>query len=131
MRVFIKLIILIFFIFFIFFISCDNKQITEEEQIKEMINSDDPGKIVEGYYIIGNEKRNVFIKDAFLNATDSRISHQYKFKGISVYQSKMIALKKISGLTSPVLIKHKADSVVIKFYYNWAVKNNYITPQNK
>ena len=83
-------------------------------------------KIVEGYFIIGEEKQIKFIKDIIINPVDNRISHHYKFNGISVYQSKMIALKKISGLEPPIKISSKSNIVVIEFYYKWALKEKYI-----
>lgn len=116
-----------YFILFLF-VSCNNgnNKKTNPDEIRNLIYNMNVNKIVEGNFIIGEEKQIIFIKDLLINADDNRISHHYRFKGISVYQSKMIALKKISGMNPPNLIKSKSDSVVIKFYYNWAIKNNYI-----
>lgn len=103
------------------------KEEIEKYNIKKLISSDNVNEVVEGYFIIGEEKQHAFIKDIFNNPYDNRISHQYKFKGISIYQSKMIAMKKISGISPSVKINHKSDSLVINFYYNWAIKNNYVS----
>ena len=100
-------------------------------EIGKLINSNDVNEIVEGYFIVGEQKQTHFISGIFNNANDGRISHHYKFKGISVYQSKMIAMKKISGISPPIKINYKPDSLVIDFYYSWALKNNYIKKRKK
>lgn len=115
--------LLIFFLL----VSCDNGlNKTSPDEIRILINSGIVDKIIEGNFIIGEEKQTIFIKDLLFNAHDNRISHHYRFKGISVFQSKMIALKKISGLNPPNIIKSESDSTIIKFYYSWALKNKYI-----
>jgi hypothetical protein len=114
------------YLILILFFSCKNEGKTDIAKIRKLIRSNNVNEIVEGYFIIGEEKQTIFIKDMFLNINDARISHHYKFKGISIYQSKLIALKKISGLDSPFKITRKPDCRVIKFYYKWALKNNFI-----
>lgn len=97
-----------------------------EEDIGALIGSDNTDKIVKGYYLVGINKRTEFIKEAFKDEKDQRISHNLNFYGISVYQSKMISLKKISKLNPPRPITHKYDSLIIVFYKRWAKQNNYI-----
>ena len=114
------------YFFLILFFSCNSSNKTKSDIITKLILSNDVNKIVEGYFIIGEEKQIKFIKDIIINPVDNRISHHYKFNGISVYQSKMIALKKISGLEPPIKISSKSNIVVIEFYYKWALKEKYI-----
>jgi hypothetical protein len=117
-----------FLIFILVIFSCNEKHKTEKKNVNELINSKDVNDVVEGYFIIGEEKQVNYISEIFKNPSDNRISHHYRFKGISIYQSKMIAMKKISGLKPPVNINYKSDSLVISYYYNWALKNKYIKP---
>ncbi|OIQ17257.1 MAG: hypothetical protein BM557_08570 [Flavobacterium sp. MedPE-SWcel] len=114
------------YILLVFAISCNEKSGQTDNEISEKINSSNTNQIVTGYYYIGEEEKTKFIPNIFENPTDARISHSMEYKGISVYQSKMIAMKKISGLPAPNSINSTPDSLVIKFYYDWAIKNNYI-----
>ncbi len=113
---------IMYFLIFLF-ISCDMDNKVENKTIEKFINSTSVDEIVKGYYLIGENKKSKFVKDIFYKPEDLRISHNYRFKGISVYQSKMIALKKISGLHPPNKITHSKDSVIIAFYYEWALNN--------
>lgn len=109
------------------FLSCQrNIESYTNEEIKSKIDSDIIDEIIEGYYIVGEKRKTEFIPDMYENPLDSRISHNIKFYGMSIYQSKMIAMKKISKLTPPHDITYSADSTVINFYYRWAVNSNYL-----
>lgn len=110
--------ILIKYLILILCISCNNGEKVDIENVKKLIASKNVNEIVEGYFIIGETNQTIFINDMFININDARISHHYRFKGISVYQSKMIALRKISGLKSPYKITSKPDKRIICFYFN-------------
>jgi hypothetical protein len=45
---------------------------------------------------------------------------------MSVYQCKIIALKKFTNLDPPNEVTYKPDSVNINFYVGWAKKNKLI-----
>ncbi len=89
-----------------------------------MINSNEKNKIIRGYLLIGENRDTTFVESIFKNLDDQRISHDYSFKGVSVYQSKMIAIKKISGIPPPKKINYKKDDSIINFYRKWATENN-------
>ena len=96
-----------------------------KKEIDELIDNDKPDDLVKGFYLIGEQKDTNYIVEILRNPYDPRISHRLKFKGISVYQSKMLAMKKISGRTPPKEITYKPDSVIVNFYIDWAKSKSY------
>lgn len=108
----------------LFFICCNKED--DINKINRLINSNNPDKVVKGYLLIGEKNETYFIKNIFQNLNDQRVSHNYKNIGVSVYQSKMIAIKEISGLKPPREITFERDDSIISFYYEWAFKNNYL-----
>lgn len=100
-----------------FALGCDSYS---RKEVDRLLESDRPGDLVKAYYLIGEKKDTLYIPTILQNASDPRITHDVEFKGNSVYQSKMTALKKISGLTPPRQITYKPDTLVIQFYRKWA-----------
>ncbi|WP_439185109.1 hypothetical protein [Carboxylicivirga taeanensis] len=74
---------------------------------------------MEACQIIGETKNIKYLPFLFDNLNDPRVSHHIHYKGMSVYQCKIIALKKISGLKPPNAITYKPDSCNIQFYIDW------------
>jgi hypothetical protein len=97
------------------------------KKIKELLKKDKAIYLVEAFYLIGENKDTSFIKQIFDNPYDERISHHINFNGISVYEAKMSALKKISGLNPPQKITNDPDPAIINFYRNWAIENGYLS----
>ena len=64
----------------------------------------------------GESGNKEFVTLLLKNADDWRTSTRLSFKGVSVYKSKMEALKKILKKEPPVKITSIPDSTVIKFY---------------
>jgi len=112
----------ILYVFVILLMSCNNKK--SEQDVDSLINSKDVNQVVEGIFIIGEEKNVHYVDFLLKNLDDVRVSNHYKFKGISVYQSKMIALKKISNQAPPEKITYKKNQTIIDFYKDWAIKND-------
>jgi hypothetical protein len=106
----------------ILFCSCR----TNETEINRLLHSNKASDIVRAYYLIGESGNSKYIKNIFKETMDSRISHASQFYGISVYQSKMVAMSKISGLKPPKEISYLPDSSVIVFYKDWAIKKGFI-----
>jgi len=98
------------------FVSCEDYS---NQEINQLLRSDDPEKIIKALYLIGEKRDTTFLQEIIDNPYDPRVSHDLRFKGISVYQSKMIALKKISGTLPPREITYQPDSVIVKFYCKW------------
>jgi hypothetical protein len=103
-----------------------NEAISLSEDVGILIRSNDPNKMVEGFYLIGEKRMTEYVPAILQEIYDPRISHHVKFKGMSVYQSKMIALSKISALEPPKKITYKPDTVIVDFYLKWARKNGYL-----
>lgn len=92
----------------------------DTEQIKELLLSESMDDVFEGNFLAGKYKEEELVYLILKDADNPKIIHNIKFKGMSVYQSKMIALKKISDLEPTSQITHKPDSSIIAFYTKWA-----------
>lgn len=110
-------------LFLAFALSCADRSATN---IDLLIRSSEPDDLIMGFYLIGESKDTKYVNELFHNVNDPRISHDLRFYGMSVYQSKMAALRNMSGLEPPKRITYKPDSVIISFYYNWADENGYL-----
>jgi hypothetical protein len=91
--------------------ACDNSK-----EIEKLLNSNEKNDVILGAYMAGEKKDKLFIPLLLKNADDPRTSHELRFKGLSVYQQKMTALRKIFNVEAPVKITYRPDSTVIKFY---------------
>jgi hypothetical protein len=93
------------------FLSCNN-----EVEICKLLNSKDKDEIIRGAFEAGNTGNKKYIPLLLKNANDCRCSTNIHFKGISVYEAKMFAIKKISKKESPATIGRMPDSLVIRYY---------------
>lgn len=109
-----------FLIFFILF-SCQSK-----EKIQNLLNSNDKTEIMQGCRFINSIEDTIYIPLLFKNITDERVSHNISYNGISVYQAKIAALKRISGINPPNKVISKVDTININFYKKWAIKKGYL-----
>jgi hypothetical protein len=96
---------------FLSFISCRG-----DEQIIHLLNSSDKEDVILGAYKAGESSDIKFVPLLLQNANDPRISTNIQFKGISVYQAKMGAVRKILKQDPPVALSYKPDSTIIIFY---------------
>ena len=87
-------------------------------------------KICEASYFIGELRDTISVPLLLSDIDDPRISHHIKYKGMSVYYCKAVALKKISGLDIQIKQHSMSDSNLIKQFYDWAIKTNIISKQN-
>jgi hypothetical protein len=108
----------------VIFLFCSCK--TNDTKIDRLIHSNKVDDVVHAYYLIGESDNTKYIKNIFQETMDIRISHARQFYGISVYQSKMVAMSKISGLKPPRVISYLPDSTIIVFYKNWAIEKGFI-----
>lgn len=92
--------------------SCSDRS----KNINDLLKSNDTDKLVEAFYLIGEKRDTNYIKYIFENPIDARVSNKLKFKGISVYQSKMTAIKKITGISPPNVITYIPDPTIVAFY---------------
>ncbi len=110
----------------LFLISCNQNYQMTRERIEALISSTDKGKVIEGFYLIGETKDTSFVMAIFNNPGDPRVTNLRKFKGISVYQAKMTAMKKITGIEPPMEITYRPDTTIINFYFRLAKQRNLI-----
>lgn len=87
-----------------------------DRKIEQLLQSQNKDDIILGAFKAGESRKERFVPLLLMKCNDPRISHHLKFKGISVYQAKMIALKKISHLQPPATINSNPDSTIINFY---------------
>jgi len=85
-------------------------------EIKTLLQSKDFQDRIEGAYKAGEAGKVEFTPYLLKNADDPATSSDWRFLGVSVYQEKMIALKKILKTEPPVKITRNPDSAVIRFY---------------
>ncbi|MGZ3944550.1 MAG: hypothetical protein ACXVJB_06380 [Mucilaginibacter sp.] len=96
----------------IFFASCK----PSDTEIMALLKSKDIDDRVKGAYMAGETGESKFIPYLINNADDPAISLEFGYYGYSVYQEKMIALKKILKKDPPVEITRQPDTTVIRFY---------------
>lgn len=96
--------------------SCDH--IYDRAYIIELLNSKDIADNMEAYFLIGETKDVSFINEVVKYPYNPRITHHLCYKGMSVYQTKMGALRKITGVFPPKRVNYKPDSLVVKFYFS-------------
>lgn len=94
--------------------------------LKKMLKSNDKAQIIEATEHIAYNKDTSMIGDLLEQSFDPRITHVITHKGMSVYQVKMGAMEKITGISPPNKITYKPDSVNIKFYLNIAIKHGWL-----
>jgi len=98
-------------------------------QIMQMLKSSDTETLILGAFEAGESGKTKFVPLLLLNADNPGGCSNIRFKGFSVYQEKMIALKKLLRIEPPTPITRYPDSSIIRFYSNYAVvhhltKNN-------
>lgn len=91
--------------------SCDRDR--EIVRLLESNNSDD---VILGAYKAGESGDKKYVPLLLNNCSDIRGSINIHFKGITVYQEKMIALRKIYKKDPPNKIRYRPDSTIIKYY---------------
>ena len=91
----------------------------------QLLSSKDMNDNMRAYYLIGEQRDTSYIPVLIRNLDDNRISHHYRYKGMSVYQAKINALVKVSGELPPNRITYLPDSVNIRFYEEWIKRKGY------
>ena len=73
-------------------------------------------------YYLGEAKDTISIPYLLKKIDDPRISHHINFKGMSVYQAKITALRKITEQNFGQ-INYQPDSLIIKKWEKWWQEN--------
>lgn len=96
--------------------SCDH--IYDRTYIIELLNSKDIADNMEAYFIIGETKDISFINEVLKDPYNPHVTVDLRFKGMSLYYTKMGALRKITGVSPPKRVNYEPDSLVVKFYFS-------------
>lgn len=110
-----------FSIFLLLFLSCQN---TKRSEIINGLNSDKPAEIINACRLIGKDSDSSIVFMLLEHPFDARVSNDLRFKGISVYQAKMHAFERVSGLQPPNDVTYQLDSANVHFYVDW-VREHY------
>jgi len=101
-----------FLILVIIFMDCNT-----DEHIEKLLNSDNINEIIEGAKKAGDSGDQKYVPSLLWCSADLRTSTSMHFYGVSVYQAKMEALRKIFKKDPPTqIIFNHVDSTIIKFY---------------
>ncbi|RYD70367.1 MAG: hypothetical protein EOP55_22355 [Sphingobacteriales bacterium] len=92
-----------------------------DSHIINLLNSKKTSEVMLGCYKAGESRDKKYVQLLLKNANDPRVSTHINFKGISVYEAKMIALKKIYNKKPQKPITWNPDSTIIKFYTRLAI----------
>ena len=107
---------------FLILSSCENT-----EDFKQDLLSDNKEKIINACYELGKKRDTSSVKLLLNKALDPRITHDLRFKGMSVNYSRLIALQKISDNEYEKEINQRyVDTIATIFFQDWAIKNGYI-----
>lgn len=101
------------------------KQI-DKPTLKKMLQSEDKLQIIEATDYIKRTRDTSMVNDMLKQSFDPRVTHLLKYKGMSIYQIKMGAMKELTGITPPNTITYRPDSVNIEFYLRIARNRNWI-----
>ncbi len=99
--------------------SCD-----QSGKYKNDLLSNDKAVICKACYELGELKDTSAVRLLLNQSMDPRVTHHHKFKGMSVYQCKMSALQKISGIKTN--FDYRPDTTIINVYLNWAITKGII-----
>lgn len=107
----------------VIFVSCKQKDNKERNlQFWSMIKSGNVDSIIEATIGIQQSKDTSMIGALLYGADDPRITHKLRYKGMSVYQIKMGALRNLTGLNPPTEISYKVDTAIISYYRSELLK---------
>jgi hypothetical protein len=91
----------------------------------DYITSKDPDSIIIGMNEVKSSDID-YIPIILNNAYDCRETSVVSYKGQSVYQSKMNAMQRISGISPDKKIDYRVDSSIVRFYTHWAIEKGYL-----
>ncbi|MBI2731458.1 MAG: hypothetical protein HYX40_12040 [Sphingobacteriales bacterium] len=105
-----------------FILRPSNKKLQEDLNVHNHTTT-----IIKAAYKLGERKDVSAVRPLLSNILDPRMSTHINFKGMNVCYSRLVALRKISGLNPPApLIKFSVDTISAKFYLNWAIEKGII-----
>ena len=109
---------------FIFSVLIISFLISSCHDYKKDLESKNKTEIMEACYKLGEARDTSAVKLLLTKIIDWRMSTNFRFKGMTVYQCKVGALKKISGIE--VFYNYKPDTAIANVYLNWAIQKGFI-----
>lgn len=91
-----------------------------------MLASDDVKEIINASIYISDNKDTGLVTYMLKDGMDPRISHDFRHYGKTVYQIKMIAMRKLTGVEFPRKLNYKPDSAIFKFYFKLAQQRGWV-----
>ncbi len=83
-------------------------------------------EVIEAINYIADHHQTHMVKYLLADAMDPRITHDLRYKGMSIYKIKMGAMERLTGVKSIKKVTREPDSAVLKFYVDIAVKKGWI-----
>lgn len=102
----------------------------EERTLIEMFNSKDKKQLLTAIEYVSDHHQVHMVKYLLSDALDPRIVHDVRYKGMSIYQIKMGAMQKLTGVKSLKKITYRPDSAVFRFYLELSKKNGWMPIKN-
>lgn len=105
---------------FLFFsiISC-GKHI-DDATLSKMLEGDDKQQIIAATRYVLDHKKVEMVRNLLENGLDPRITHDLRYKGMTIYQIKMNAIERLLKVDPPRKIDSEPDTVIFKFYLQLA-----------
>jgi|GEM_PF-3350922 hypothetical protein len=98
--------------------ACRQISINRKNDLWVMVKSNNVDSIIDATIEIQEAKDTSMFSAILYKPDDPRITNNLKYKGLSVYQIKMQALKLMTGLNPPKQITYNIDTTIINFYRN-------------
>lgn len=112
---------------FLILSSCSNT-----EEFKQDLLSGNKQKIIKACYKLGEKRDTSAVKNLLYQVLDPRITHNIRFKGVSVNYARLVALQKISGNQYDGKINQSSvDSIATFFFRDWAIEKKYLKDKNE
>jgi hypothetical protein len=119
--------ILFAFIGFLFLSSCSNNV-----NYKQDLLSGNRDKNITACFELGEKKDTSVVKNLLNKALDPRITHNIKYKGVSVNYAKLMELQKISGYQyRRKITQFQVDTIATLFFIDWALNKEFIKNRNE
>ncbi|GGH33027.1 hypothetical protein FAZ19_23560 [Sphingobacterium alkalisoli] len=92
----------------------------DDATLSKMLEGEDKQQIIEATRYVVDHKKVELVGALLKNGLDPRITHDLRYKGMTIYQIKMHAVQKLMEVPPPKKIDSEPDSVVFNFYLRLA-----------
>lgn len=114
-------------LFIVFFLLLSCTRVISEKKLIEMFNSKDKRQLLTAIEYVSEHHQVHMAKYVLIDALDPRIVHDLRHKGMSIYQIKMGAMQKLTGVKPLKRITYKPDSSVFRFYLEISIRNGWMS----